>query len=184
MNLCFEQVHSSLKEIYLTKPVKAKQIATLLDEYAKPLALYASQWTRSPDDCVQESFVELAAQAVCPDNPVAWLFRVVRNRAINELRSRQRRNKREQAVARADALTDDPAVRYLVEDEQRQMMAVLEKMPNDERELIVLRIWSGLTWGEIADLTGTSSSSAQRRYVAALEKMKLRLESKCLTKLE
>ncbi len=167
-----------------SKPIEPKQIARLLDENARSLALYASQWTRSPDDCVQEAFVELASQKVCPDNPVAWLFRVVRNRALNELRSRQRRSKREQSAARTDTQLNDPAAKFILEDEQRELMSVLKKMAEDDRELIVLRIWSGLTWEEIAKLTATSSSSAQRRYVAALEKMKLRLESKCLTKPE
>lgn len=68
-----------------------------------------------------------------------------------------------------------------MEDEQQQMLAVLDELATDERELVVLRIWSGLGWREIAELTGTSSSSAQRRYVAALEKMKQRLETKCRT---
>ena len=58
----------------------------------------------------------------------------------------------------------------------------LEGLPTEDRELIVLRIWSGLGWREIAELTSTSSSTAQRRYVRALEKMKLRLETECLTK--
>ena len=113
----------------MTKPVKAKQIATLLDEHAGALALYASQWAQSPDDCVQEAFVELAGQTACPENPVAWLYRVVRNRAINELRSRQRRNNREKTAARLDAQLNDPAARFLVEDEQKEMMGVLKGMP-------------------------------------------------------
>ncbi|MFK7768697.1 MAG: RNA polymerase sigma factor [Mariniblastus sp.] len=166
----------------MSKPVNAKQIAQLLDEYSGSLALYASQWAKSPDDCVQEAFVELAGQKISPENPTAWLFKVVRNRAINELRSRQRRDRREQTVARPDMQDDDPSSRMLIQDEQKKMMGILKGLPDEERELIVLRIWSGLTWGEIAELTVSSSSSAQRRYVAALEKMKIRLESQCLTK--
>ena len=62
------------------------------------------------------------------------------------------------------------------------MLSVLESMPDDMRELIALRIWGELTWAEIAKLTNTSSSSAQRTYVQALELMKNKLEITCLMK--
>ena len=166
----------------LTKSVDAKQLACLLDEYSAPLAFYASQWSRSPEDCVQEAFVALAGQVKPPEHPVSWLFRVVRNQALNEFRSSQRRNKRERIAARPNIQVLDPANQSEFDEEQNRMLGVLKQLPPDDRELIVLRIWSGLSWSEIAGLTKTSSSSAQRRYVAALEKMKLRLEPECLTK--
>ena len=71
--------------------IEANELGSLLDEYSRSLSLYASNWTKSGEDCVQEAFVELAAQIDRPDNPVAWLFKVVRNRAINLQRSDQRR---------------------------------------------------------------------------------------------
>ena len=161
----------------------ALEIASLLDRYADPLALYASQWTRSPDDCVQEAFVELAQQPV-PINPVGWLYKVVRNRAINAGRSDQRRKNREQLSEslRDSATSTDPSLELQAIDEQQRMLSVLESMPDDMRELIALRIWGELTWAEIAKLTNTSSSSAQRTYVQALELMKNKLEITCLTK--
>ena len=36
-----------------------------------------------PEDVVQEAFLLLVRQVVAPDNPVGWMYRVVRNRAIN-----------------------------------------------------------------------------------------------------
>ena len=41
-------------------PIDAEQLGRLLDEHGAALALYATQWTDSPDDCVQEALVELA----------------------------------------------------------------------------------------------------------------------------
>lgn len=131
---------------------------------------------------MQEAFVALAGQTKPPENPVAWLFRVVRHRAFNEFRSSQRRTERERNVAQPNFHRSDPADLTEIDEERKRMLGVLEQMQSDDRELIVLRIWSGLSWGEIAELTETSSSTAQRHYVAALEKMKIRLETKCLTK--
>jgi RNA polymerase sigma-70 factor (ECF subfamily) len=168
----------------LTKRIETRELGRLLDQYASPLALYATQWTNAPDDCVQEAIVELAAQPVRPENPVAWLFRVVRNRALNQSRSARRRTAREKTAARPEMDSLDPAKRVQFDEEQIHLLRVLEQLPPDDRELIVLRIWSGMSWSEIAELTAISSSSAHRRYVAALEKMKLRLETPCPTKPE
>jgi RNA polymerase sigma-70 factor (ECF subfamily) len=156
----------------LTQPITANELAELLDRHANPLRLFAAQWSNSPDDCVQEAFVQIAAQTVAPDKPIAWLYQVVRRRALNDLRSSKRRIDREQNVARVDFSDANPADRMLLDEEQRQIQKTLDRLPAESREIIVLRIWSGLKWKEIGDLTGCSTSAAQRRFVAALELMK------------
>lgn len=166
----------------MTQPITASELAKLLDEHANPLRLFASQWSNSPDDCVQEAFVQLAAQRPKPDSPIAWLYQVVRRRALNDLRGNTRRAMREKQVARMDVSSSNPADQLLSDERQQQIQASLERLPAESRELIVLRIWSGLTWSEIGDLTGCSTSAAQRRFVNALKLMKDDLETKCLTK--
>ena len=47
------------------------------------LELFARQWCSSPSDVVQDALVELARLQVVPENLVGWLYRVVRNRAID-----------------------------------------------------------------------------------------------------
>ena len=166
----------------MTKPIKSCEIADLLDQYGASLELYASQWVESPEDCVQEAFVALASQTTQPENQVAWLYRVVRNRALNDFRSSRRRNERERIAAKPEFRPADHSIQSVNEGIRIELLNALEGLPTEDRELIVLRIWSGLGWREIAELTSTSSSTAQRRYVRALEKMKLRLETECLTK--
>ena len=166
----------------LPKPIEAKELAGLLDAYSASLELYASQWTRTPEDCVQEAFVELASQLDCPQNPVGWLFRVVRNRALNASRAQKRRTNHEYNAAKPQRLIDDPSATLGAADENARLLRTLDLLAESDRELIVLRIWSGLTWEQIAELTSCSSSSAQRNYQSALEKLKKLLEVPCLTK--
>lgn len=168
-------------ELGLTKRLEANEIARLFDEHSAALALFAAQRTSSPDDCVQEAFVALAALTSRPGNTVAWLYRVVRNKALNQNRTRQRRLHREKRVARSE-FEPDTLSKLESSEEQKLLLDALQELQPDQRELIVLRIWSGQTWNEIADLIGKSSSSAQRHYVVALESIKKRLESKCVTK--
>ncbi len=74
----------------MTGPIDAEQLGRLLDEHGPALALYAAQWTDDPDDCVQEALVELARQRQSPDYVVAWLYRVVKHRALNAARGDRR----------------------------------------------------------------------------------------------
>ncbi|MCC6494523.1 MAG: sigma-70 family RNA polymerase sigma factor [Pirellulales bacterium] len=150
-------------------PVDAMLIAEMFDRHAAALALYDSQWTTSADDCVQEALVELARQRTRPDNPAAWLYRVVRNRALNALRASRRRTAHEEAAAaRPRHAPSDVA------DQQAQieLKDALESLEPDAREIVVLRIWGGLAWEEIAAVVGGSRSGAQRHYVRALEQLR------------
>src|SRR3954463_15524823 len=76
-------------------PIDAELIGRLLDEHGPALALYAAQWTDAADDCVQEALVELARQRQSPEHVVAWLYRVVKHRALNVARGDRRRRERE-----------------------------------------------------------------------------------------
>ncbi len=159
-----------------------EQLAALVTRYAGPLALYARQWCEEaeghgPDDVVQEAFVQLARQAVPPDDPPAWLYRTVRNGALSARRSFWRRRKREQAVASARPEWFQPT-----EDSQLDAAtaaAALAALDDDLRETVTAHLWGGLTFEQIAGLTGVTSSTAHRRYKQGLEQLRTRLERTC-----
>src|SRR5437763_352252 len=60
-----------------------ERLGFLLDRHAAALELYARQWCALPEDVVQEAFLKLARQVTPPAQPLAWLYRVVRNGAIS-----------------------------------------------------------------------------------------------------
>ena len=60
-----------------------RQIAELIDRHAAALGLYARQWCAAAEDAVQDGVCKLVALKVPPDDPAAWLFRTVRNAAID-----------------------------------------------------------------------------------------------------
>ena len=156
--------------------VEAHEIAQLVDRHAAALELYAAHWTDAPEDCVQEAFVELARQLQRPGNVVAWLYQVVRNRALNAARADRRRAHHEQLAA---LRRDSRQASDFGAEDKLSLPEALAALAIEEREIVVLRIWSELTWQQIADLTNTSSSSAQRRYVAALSELRKYLEPSC-----
>ncbi len=152
-------------------------LGRLLDERAAALALYARQWCAAPDDVVQEAFVRLAAQRPVPDDPVAWLYRAVRNAAISTGRAERRRRKHESAKAPAGWFL--PAEGAALDG--ATAAAAVEALPPKEREVVVAHLWGGLSFEQIAAITSVSSSTAHRRYQAALAALRERLGVSCPT---
>ena len=79
--------------------MESERLRMLIDRLAAALELYARQWCDEPEDVVQEAFVKLAEQPATPPNPAAWLFRTVRNGAINAGIASQRRRRHEAEAA-------------------------------------------------------------------------------------
>ena len=152
-------------------------VTRLWDEYRNALALYARQWCDGPEDVVQEAFLLLVRQGVAPENPVGWLYRVVRNRAINAARSRGRQSRRETAAAARGEPWFEPA-----EGERLDAVAAtdaLKHLPIEQREVIVARLWGGLSFEEIGRLSEMSLSKVYRNYQRGLAALRERLDAPC-----
>jgi RNA polymerase sigma factor (sigma-70 family) len=159
--------------------VTPERLAELLETHAAALELFAGQFSEAPADVVQEAFVELARQPEVPQNPVGWLYRVVRNRAASEARSARRRKRRESAAAAAsEAWFQTPEQGDLGADEVAE---ALRALPEGLREVLVARIWGGLTFEQIGEITNTSVSTAFRRYKEAISLLRTRMRIPCPT---
>jgi RNA polymerase sigma-70 factor (ECF subfamily) len=148
-------------------------LGELVDRHAAALVLFARQFCRSPEDVVQEAFVQLARHAAGPDEPAAWLFRVVRNGALSAARAEQRRRKHESAAAMRRSNWFLPAEASQI-DAQGAAEALAE-LPLDQREIVVAHLWGGLTFQQIAALAGMSAATAYRRYESALVALRAKL---------
>lgn len=161
-------------------------LGALIDRHAPALELYARQWCGAPDaqDVVQEAFLKLAGQRVRPDNPAAWLFRVVRNGAIKAALAAQRRRKHEASAAAEaspwfDAESGQSEKSNAVDPDTAA--EALGALPLDQREIIVAHLWGGLTFEQVADVSGCSSSTAHRLYQSGLRSLRDRLGVSCPT---
>lgn len=126
--------------------LEAHEIAVLFDRHARGLSIYAAQWTELADDCVQEAFCDLARQAEPIANPSAWLFRAVKNRALNSIRGETRRRRRERIAAKFEQRPDTGAATF----DRMAIAEAMESLPDDLREIVLLRIWSSLTLSELS----------------------------------
>lgn len=155
-------------------------LGRLLDEHGDALTLYARGWCDAPEDVVQEALVQLMRQPRPPERIVPWLYRVVRNGAISAARAAGRRRRHESLAAMREES-------WFVQTGGERLDALaatraLQELPQEQREAIVARLWGGLSFEEIAELTATSSSTAHRRYEAGLAVLRERLGVECLKK--
>jgi RNA polymerase sigma-70 factor (ECF subfamily) len=153
------------------------ELGRVIDRHAAALTLYARQWCAAPEDVVQDAFLQLARQKEAPRDVPAWLYRVVRNAAVSAARAEARRRRHEAAAAAhmPGWFTPDPTGPL----DAAAVREALQGLPVEEREVIVARLWGGLTFEQVAAVAGCSSSTAHRRYLAGLSSLRERLKVPC-----
>lgn len=146
---------------------------SLVTEHGRALLLYARQWTWSLSDAeevVQEGFVKYwKSDRSSGSDPVACLYTAVRQCAIDRIRSEKRRKEREK---RAGEQLYDGATLFesdLEKDERRQAIEnAMRKLPTEQSEVLVMKIWGELTFRQIGETLGISLNTAASRYRYAL----------------
>ena len=108
------------------------------------------------EDITQNVFVKLVAvigKYEPQDVPfAAWILRVARNAALDHLRTRR-------MVPCEDVRASDYDHGQVSHDRGRDLREALEQLPEDQREVLVLRHIVGLSPVEIADVLGKTESS-------------------------
>lgn len=118
------------------------------------------------EDVLQETFMALLKLETPPENPLHYCLRGYRNRALNHRRGLLRRLARElEAKGWFERNPDESP-------QERAAMRCLHKLPPDQREVIVLKIWHEHTFEEIGALLELSPNTAAGRYRYGMEKMR------------
>ncbi len=151
------------------------------DQIAPNLVLYARQLTPSAadaEDVVQMAFVRWWRRFPDGDTEnVPLLYAAVRTIALDQRRSDTRRAKRELAseitLMHEDTPVFDPS------PEKKEAAAIvteaLSKLPEEQREVVTLKLWGGLTFQEIATALGISINTVAGRYRYALNALQKQL---------
>lgn len=153
--------------------LSAAEIRQLYEQHGAALLLYARSFAvdaAAGEDLVHEVFLRLLrGETTVPDIPLAYLYRAVRNAALNALRDR-----------REDASRDNQITwfqhREGKQEEELARQSALGELPEDQRAAVIMRIWGGMTLEEVADANAIPLSTAASRYRYALEKLRERLK--------
>ena len=139
---------------------KADWIQTVLQRFEGPLLRYAARLTGDPDrarDAVQETFLGLCQteRSNVENHLAAWLFRVCRNRTLDQ----RRKEKPVEPLETASTLqSPEPGPAAVAERREgtHHVLAIVASLPDSQREVMFLRFQNGLSYREISDVTGHS----------------------------
>jgi RNA polymerase sigma-70 factor (ECF subfamily) len=154
-------------------------------EHIDALFGYAMALTRNQseaEDLVQETYLRAvrAANQLAPDSNIkSWLFVIMRNAWLNQLRHRQT-GPRFVELETEEIVTDvslNPHVVYLRKIEREQVQEAIAQLPANYREIIVLRDLEGYSYQDIANLLDCPAGTVMSRLARARGKLKERLSS-------
>ncbi len=168
---------SALKRMTRTFPDLLQEVH---DAHYASLFRYFDRLSGDPDlaaDLVQEAFVRLYRRGSMPDMPDRWLVTVALNLFRNE-RSTARRRKvlmLEREGELAPAHQPSPADRVDAVEQRSRIRAALDRLPERERELLLLRA-EGYSYRDLAEIlnlneasVGTLLGRAKRAFQAGWE---------------
>lgn len=155
----------------------------IYDEQAEALFVCALAVTRcraSAEDAIQDAFSRLLAMDHRPEDLRVYVFRCVRNAAV-DIQRRARRVAELHAAAAGPAdpwiFAVDPARQAGDGEFAEQAAAALLTLSDDERETIVQHLYAGLTFREIGQVRETPTNTVASWYRRGLEKLREQLES-------
>lgn len=142
--------------------------------HADRLLLYATTLLAdraAAEDTLQNVFVRLIAGGDPPEfeSEGAYLFRAVRNEALNALRSRRTAAR---PLSPLFEETEDPRRAAELAETGKQVEQALRRLADEEREAVVLKIWGDLSFPEAADVLGISEKTLEHRYYRGLAALK------------
>ena len=142
---------------------------------------------KESEDVVQESFVQMWKKASSYDpsrsSLFTWAVMISRNRALDRLRSRQRRSRTLEAAAAESAAAPlergDQADELLDHAEERtRIRTALSRLPEAQRSAIDLAFFRGLTQSEISAQTGEPLGTIKARIRRGLVALRAFLETR------
>jgi RNA polymerase sigma-70 factor (ECF subfamily) len=158
------------------------ELERVYDEHAPALHGFLLSFTgqeADAHDLLQEVFVKLASRAEAlaqARNERAYLLQACYRLGVDWMRRQQTRRRHEDLFgAQRGATLFAPAADPDTEIFRSALGTALFELPVEQRAVVSLKLWHGLTFQEIADALGISPHTAASRYRYALDKLRQRL---------
>ncbi|MFT3922647.1 MAG: RNA polymerase sigma factor [Myxococcales bacterium] len=162
----------------------------LLARYKRPLFNFVLRLVRErgkAEDLLQESFLRMVEHAGSFQGSASvktWLFRIARNLCIDEMRKQKHRRhpsldapssssegEGQSLYERVAHAGPGPERSVVDRDLAQRMSKAIDELPEDQREVFVLRQVQHLSFKEIGDVTGVSENTVKSRMRYALERL-------------
>ena len=143
------------------------EIRRLYEVHGRALLAYACAFLRDPaeaEDVLHQVFLQLLRDGATGFSSPGYLFRAVRNRVLNHIRDRAREVGLDNEAQWLESQSGSAETALALQ-------SALSVLPEEQREVIVLRVWGQLTFEEIAGVVGVPPNTAASRYRYGLAKL-------------
>lgn len=153
----------------------------LYDEHAPPLFAFLLSHTRNEADTrdlLQEIFRKLAARPELLDGVVsvrAFLIRMAHNLSVDLIRRRSTRQENYDQLAGDSTGLFAPGSSPDEQTFRKALSDAMGALPEDQRAVVHLKLWEGLTFETIAEALEIPANTAASRYRYAIDKLRERL---------
>jgi RNA polymerase sigma-70 factor (ECF subfamily) len=155
----------------------AEQWRGWLAEHGPAAVLLARQWLSNrsdAEDVVQEAIIRFWRARHRASDPTAFLYACVKRVALDYRRAGARRMRREESAYRPE---NQPQFESSAEEVERHaaISLALAELPEEQRAVVVMKIWGGLSFPQIASALEVSPNTVASRYRYALNKLQQKL---------
>ena len=169
-------------------------ISQLIERHSRRVRDYIQMMVKDgdvADDIFQEKFmkaVRVIDEGRYTDNGrfLSWILRIAHNQVIDHFRAQKQNRQLNEAEAGYDVLGTLRLAERTVEDEivceqiASDVRRMVELLPDEQREVVMMRYYSGLSFKEIAEQTGVSINTALGRMRYALINLRKMIKEKNL----
>lgn len=169
-------------------------ISSLIEKYSRRVRDYIRMMVKDTDvadDIFQETFIKAVRvidEGRYADNGkfLSWVLRIAHNQVIDHFRAGRAAATVGESSAGYNILGTMRFAERTVEDSivaeqtSAEVRALVEELPDEQREVVMLRYYSGLSFKEIAEQTGVSINTALGRMRYALINMRKMIRDKNL----
>ncbi|WP_443746883.1 RNA polymerase sigma factor [Alistipes communis] len=169
-------------------------ISQLIERHSRRVRDYIQMMVKDgdvADDIFQETFIKAVRvidEGRYTDNGrfLSWILRIAHNQVIAHFRAQKQNRQLNEAEAGYDVLGTLRLAERTVEDEivceqiASDVRRMVELLPDEQREVVMMRYYSGLSFKEIAEQTGVSINTALGRMRYALINLRKMIKEKNL----
>ena len=146
------------------------------------LALSITGCQTTAEDAIHQVFLRLTDRQLGKKrDPVAYLFRSVRNSAIDLHRGNSHQKTLKETIFNGyvpppSATVDDPHARMLTAERDQILREAIEELPDTNRQTVLLKTFSDLTFEQIGVVLDIPGKTAATRYRRALQTLQQKLK--------
>jgi len=157
--------------LFSGRKLREEEVQRFYQDHGSALLLYACSLLgrkHAAEDVLHQVFMKLLEQNTMPGEPRPYLFRAVRNAALNVMR---------QESKDVDVTDIEPWFEAPQQDHAANLTlkAELVQISVEQRQVLVMHLWGGLSFEEIGKVLDIPANTSASRYRYAIQKLRERM---------